>query len=377
MKTIRLTGATALVLILAHTGGAYALDPEAAARAFLTPAKSAGSEMTVTFGSVSADGADIVVKDVTTSAKVEGAKAGAGIVSKVRLINVTDTGNGQFAASSAVYSDMSFSMEGSFSASIPEMTMNDLKTRDASGDGVPMPVTYQSALADNISVRISDPEMTISIAQVKVNMDEFMGDLPKSGSMNVTGIDVPLDAIPPGPTSPQALGYEGNMVFNISARGQARYESSGFALDDLTISGDNIGALTLSIDMDNYPNLLNTAEPNPMEMMNVVLNSISFKYVDDSFAGRILDLQAKQSGMDRAQYTQQMSMALPFMLSAINNPDFQKMVADAAGKFLNDPGTIEINVRPEQPMSAAQIMGIAQSAPHTLPDELNVTIEAR
>jgi len=114
-----------------------------------------------------------------------------------------------------------------------------------------------------------------------------------------------------------------------------------------------------------------------MEMMNVVLNSISLKYVDDSLAVRVLDMMAKQQGMEREQFAQQMSMALPFMLNAINNQEFQNQVATAAGSFLNNPGTIEVKVKPAKPMSAAEIMGIAQSAPHTLPDELNVTVEAR
>jgi hypothetical protein len=65
------------------------------------------------------------------------------------------------------------------------------------------------------------------------------------------------------------------------------------------------------------------------------------------------------------------------MLSAINNQAFQEEVATAAGNFLMNPGTIEVNVKPEKPMSAAEIMGVAQSAPQTLPDQLNVSVEAK
>jgi hypothetical protein len=377
MKIFRLTCATALVL-LAQAGGAFALDPDAAAKAFLTPAETANREIVgVTFGSVTLQGSDIIVKDMKISAKISEKESNAFTVSEVQLINVSETGDGQYTASGAVYTDLVVSADENFEMKMPKIVIDDLRTRDSSADKVPMPVVYKSAVGDDIVVNVKDPKVTINVTQVKVELDNFSGDLPGSGNMSITGIDVPLSAFPPGPTSPEALGYEGNLVFDVKANGHARYDTSGFALDEMTISAADMGTLSIGFDMDNYPNILNTENPNPMEMMNVVLNSISLKYVDDSLAVRMLDMQAKQQGMEREQYVQQISMALPFMLSAINNQDFQNQVATAAGSFLSNPGTIELNVKPEKPMSAAEIMGIAQSAPHTLPDALNVTVEAR
>lgn len=376
MNTFRLTCVTALIL-LAYVPGASALDPEAAAKAFLTPAETSGADVTVTLGDVSQDGSDIIVKDIRTKTMADGKETALGVISEVRLIDVTETGDGQFAATGAVYSDLSLQVDDKLDIKIPEARVDDLKTRNSDGDKLPMPVVYRSAEAGNITVDVKDINATITIDQAKFMLDDFSGDLPASGNMVITGIKVPSGAFPPGPTSPQALGYEGDIVFAINASGQARFASSGFALEEMTISAPEVGTLTFALDMDNYPDLLNKENPNPMEMLNVTLNSISLKYIDDSLAVRILDQMAEQQGMEREQFAQQMSMALPFMLSAINNQEFQDEVATAAGKFLTEPGTIEVNVKPAKPMSAAEIMGIAQSAPHTLPDELNVSVEAR
>ncbi|HMB48177.1 MAG TPA: hypothetical protein VKN63_07870 [Afifellaceae bacterium] len=376
MNTLRLACASALVF-LACSGGAYALDADAAAKAFLTPAKSAGSETSVTMGAVSEEGSDVVVKDVMTSAKVDGEETAQGVVAEVRFKNVAETGDGQFTASGAEYSDITFSVQDKMEIKIPKIIIDDLRTRNADSDKIPMPVVYKSVVGDNLTLLVKEQNVMVNVDQVRFAMDDFANDVPSSGNMSITGIDIPLAAFPPGPNSPQALGYTENLVFDINAKGRARYDTAGFSLDDMTISADTIGSLSLGLDMDNYPNLMNTENPNPMEMMNVVLNSIRLKYVDDSLAVRILDMMAKQQGIERAQFAQQISMALPFMLSAINNQEFQNEVATAAGAFLTDPGTIEVNVMPEKPMSAAEIMGVAQSAPHTLPDQLNVTIEAR
>ena len=377
MIKVRAIGAAAFLLILPLSGAARALDPEAAAKAFLSPGETGDTKSVVTWDSAAMDGSDVVITGAKVSVSADGTTAGSNTVSRIRLVNVTETGNGHFTASSAVYTDMRSTIENNVSVVVPEINMTGLRTRDASGDKLPLPVTYESATAANITIDAPAENVKVTIAEANMTMADFNGDLPTSGTLNITGIDVPLSAFPPGPTSPAALGYEKNLVFNVVASGKVRPETSGFALEDLTFSGADVGTLSLSLDMDNYPNLANVEETNPMEMMGVTLISVSIKYVDDTFAVRVLDMMAQAQGMQRAEYAQQMSAALPFMLMAINNQAFQDKVATAAGSFLANPGTIEIRANPAKPMTAAEIMGIAQSAPQTLPDALNVSVEAK
>ena len=100
------------------------------------------------------------------------------------------------------------------------------------------------------------------------------------------------------------------------------------------------------------------------------------RYQDQSLAGRILDMLAKQQGISRADYAKQISGALPFLLAALNNPAFQNQVADAVGTFLQDPKSLTVKLAPKTPVTGAEIMSIAGSSPQTLPDRLNASVTA-
>jgi hypothetical protein len=51
-------------------------------------------------------------------------------------------------------------------------------------------------------------------------------------------------------------------------------------------------------------------------------------------------------------------------------------VAGAVGAFLKDPKSLTVKLQPEAPISSNEIMGIATTAPQTLPDRLNASITA-
>ncbi|MDN3721674.1 hypothetical protein QW131_27190 [Roseibium salinum] len=51
------------------------------------------------------------------------------------------------------------------------------------------------------------------------------------------------------------------------------------------------------------------------------------------------------------------------------------MVSEAASKFLADPKEFRVTLKPANPVPVAQILG-SMAAPQTLPDLLNVRIEA-
>jgi hypothetical protein len=85
---------------------------------------------------------------------------------------------------------------------------------------------------------------------------------------------------------------------------------------------------------------------------------------------------AKQQGVSREDYANQIAAALPFLLAAMNNPEFQNEVASALGAFLKDPQSLTIKFEPTAPVSGTEIMSIVGSAPQTLPDRLNASVTA-
>ena len=113
-----------------------------------------------------------------------------------------------------------------------------------------------------------------------------------------------------------------------------------------------------------------------MVLSQLSVQALTIRYRDDSLAGKILDAAAAQQGATREQYVQQLAGALPFFLAMVQNPAFQNKVATAVGQFLTDPKSLTISVQPERPISGAELFGLVQTAPQTLPDVLGASIEA-
>ena len=62
------------------------------------------------------------------------------------------------------------------------------------------------------------------------------------------------------------------------------------------------------------------------------------------------------------------------MVQPLNNPDFQNQVAGAVSTFLQDPKSLSVTIAPDAPISAAEIVGIASTAPQSLPERLKASV---
>lgn len=123
------------------------------------------------------------------------------------------------------------------------------------------------------------------------------------------------------------------------------------------------------------------------EMSGLTVESMTIRVDDNSLTRRVMEMQAKQSG----QTAEEMASALPFMagmmLSQLDIPDFAATVSTAVGAYLtsslDDRGSIAIIANPDEPVSFAEIMGIAAGAragnveAQEIIDRLNLSVEGR
>jgi hypothetical protein len=137
------------------------------------------------------------------------------------------------------------------------------------------------------------------------------------------------------------------------------------------------GALTVSGKMGNLPDpSVIQREKRAAAASEMVVHTVRIRYDDQSLAGKVLDLQAKKQGVTREKYAEQIAGALPFLLAALNNQQFQTQVSTALSAFLNDPKSLTVEIAPETPITGAEIRQIIGSAPQTLPDRLKASITA-
>ena len=90
----------------------------------------------------------------------------------------------------------------------------------------------------------------------------------------------------------------------------------------------------------------------------------------------IINLAGGMTGMGPEQIRSFAQSQVQGMLGAFTKPDFAAMVASNVKTFLTDPQTLKIVLQPAAAVPVAQIIGAATTAPHTLPDILNIGVSA-
>jgi hypothetical protein len=167
-------------------------------------------------------------------------------------------------------------------------------------------------------------------------------------------------------------------------------------VDQSLIDFDNIGAIDVTFDITGFTldvldklYAMQSSDLDPtseeaqaqqmmmgMEMAGALsIVSASVRYDDAGIAGKLLDMFAAQSGVDRAQFVQSIKGTLPAMVGQAGAPALTALVVPALEAFLDDPQSLEVSVAPPSPTSLL-VLAAAASNPSALITALGLTITA-
>lgn len=373
MKKSRLAASGFVLAIMLGAGQAYAADAKQVADA-LVAVVAAGGKATASYDNASASGDDVTI----TNFKVSG-EGNELTVPSVVISGAQARDKGGFTAAS-------MSMDG---GKMTTEEKSDVSWESANAEGVTIPsadevkakahiTPFTGGKITNLTVSGGDLKAPITIASVdgKVATDDKGSPTDFTGHM--VSLKVPLESIEDDQRAViQGMGYTEPFEINMTIDGG--YQTNGDTLDfrSFVIDTTNVGKLTFGGKFAGIP-LSKLSDPQQAQQVAATakLDSFSVRFDNTGIVEKLLDLQAKQSGMSKGDFVTQITGALPFMLNFIGNEAFQKKVADAATAFLNDPKSITVSVKPASPTPFVQIMGAAQSAPQTLPDMLGADIQA-
>ncbi|MCG6115962.1 MAG: hypothetical protein MEQ84_12250 [Mesorhizobium sp.] len=217
----------------------------------------------------------------------------------------------------------------------------------------------------------------ISLARASLTMAGHIGPIPTRLATLIEDLRMPTWMIDEEESRQtiEALGYD-----EIAASHELdlawEEASETIALTSSTTLEEG-GTLDLNATLGGIPR---GALENPMSLMfvafGITLNEALVTFQDDSVTERALTMFAEQQGTDVATMRAQAVGILPFVIAALRRPDFLTMVTAAAGTFLENPGSLRIDMRPEEPVPLMQLMEASQSDPGLLVDLLNVEVSA-
>jgi hypothetical protein len=352
----------------------WAIDADAVAKA-LGMSFAQGREDAVSYADAFERGGQVVILNLSVGLP-EG--AGTAKFTETVLDAPVENGDGTFEAATVTMMDGTVNGDD-VNGAVSSAVMTDVTILSAEiikTGNLDQGLLYRTATVTGFRFLPKEELGEVTVEKLEIETSNFVDYQAQASRGTVTGIRIPVENAPPGPMSPQSLGYE-EIILDANWDGARDPDSQVATIDTLAISLRNGGSLTISGALGNVP-AVRPKEPevSMMTLSQLTVQSLKLHYRDDSLAGKILEAAAAQQGTTRELYAQQLAGALPFFLSMIQNPAFQNKVAAAVGQFLNDPKSLTISVQPDRPVSGAELFGLVQTAPQTLPDVLGASIEA-
>ena len=352
----------------------WAIDADVVAKALGT-SFAQGRGDAVSFADAFERGGQVVIKDLAVGLP-EG--AGTAKFTETVLDAPVENGDGSIEAATVTVTDGTIEgddVNGAVSSAV--MTDVTILTADIIKAGnLDQGLLYRTATVTGFRFLPKDKLGEVTVEKLEIETGNIVDYQAQASRGTVTGVRIPVELAQQGPMSPQSLGYE-EIVLDVNWDGARDPDTQVAKIDTLAIAMRDGGSLTISGALGNVP-AVRPKEPQEsmMTLSQLTVQSLKLHYSDDSLAGKILEAAAAKQGTTREQYAQQLAGALPFFLSMIQNPEFQNKVAAAVGQFLTEPKSLTISVQPERPISGAELFGLVQTAPQTLPDVLGASIEA-
>lgn len=352
----------------------WAIDADAVART-LGASLAQGREDAVSFADAFERGGQVIIRDLAIGLP-EG--VGTAKFAETILDAPVENGDGSIQAVSLTMTDGT--IEGDdINGAVSSAVMTDVTLLSAEtirAGNLDQGILYRTATITGFRFIPKDDFGEVTVEKVEIETDNIVDNQAQISRGTVTGIRIPAKNAPPGPMSPQSLGYE-EIILDVKWDGARDPETQVATIDTLAVTMRDGGSISISGAFGNIP----ATRPSDTQSSMMVLSEMSvqgltIRYTDNSLAGKILEAAAKKQGTTRQQYAQQLSGALPFFLALIQNPEFQNKVAAAIGKFLTDPKSLTISIQPDRPITGAELFSLLQTAPQTLPDVLGVLIEA-
>jgi hypothetical protein len=388
VATRRTIAGAALAALLAMSTSAQAQTANDFVKALTESWKAFGAE-DVTVGAVDGDLSSMTIKDFKATVKDKNTTT-TFTFDSTTFEDVALTGGGGYTVGSMVSEGMSLGetdfkmVAGSFE--ITNYESPPLETIKKMVAAKQVAAKYDAVSFGDLEISGED-NFAMTIDSITLNAKTWKDYTPTDIDFELAGanFDLPTDSDDDTVKELRAMGYENvNMTFRTAgtwdpATAKLTMPTFDFAFADM-------GTLSLALGFGGFTQEVYEKltgidmEKEPEKAMEIVqaldLTNAKIRFENESIVEKVIEKQAKDAGQSPADFTAQISGALPLMLAAIGNKDFEKKVAAAAQAFLKSPKSISAVVEPKNPIPLAQVVGTAMMAPQQLPTVLGVELKA-
>ena len=366
-----LTLASALML---STAAFAAPDAQKISDAFIAAAQARG-EAKVTVESAKADGDNVTLSNVKMVAK----QGGDVTIPAIVIESPIERTSGGFTAASISF-DAGKIVDEKTTISWDKGLFKDAIVPAPTEINSKAKITpFSNMEMSTINVVSTETPAPITVDGVNISLGDVVEGAPNDGQLRVTGVTIPGEVLKSDEQTKdwvEQLGYD-KLNFDVGIDGAYDNSKQSFTFRSISLDGKEVGKLVITGTFGGLPRD-KLQDPDKLSELaaTATVDNAKIRFDNAGIVGRVIAMQAKQMGATPEQFVEQISGALPLLLSVVGNQGFQDRIAMAATAFLKDPQSLTITAAPGNPVPIMQIFGAASTAPQTLPDVLAVDIQA-
>lgn len=380
-------------------GLAHAEDAPPAIKAFLDNLQRQTSA-TPAYDSLKTDASgNVTLTNLTLTKPAKGDDPGLAVkTAEVGFTGIASKGDALWQIGKATFTNTSVQLTGkdaSLTATIPNASAEGWYVRAVPANPSPKDellstLTFASKMSSG-PVSISSGGQTVTIDGIDT---AWNGD-PATGagkfSLKVSNVAIPSATLALFDTAGmwKQMGYNG-LNLDIATDGDlaATGDTLGYSFN-LSLSGRNIGAMSLSAAVENLPVAayaqmlkdqmagkgIDFAAMSP-QLQGVVVKGGSLRFDDASITQKILPVIAAMQGMDQKVLLASIPPTVQLTLVQFQNEALTKQAVDAVTKFLADPKSLVISLKPTAPMKVSDFSTLDPAKPGDAITKLGVTVTA-
>ncbi len=191
-----------------------------------------------------------------------------------------------------------------------------------------------------------------SLGSLAMTSSDFLQNLPRRLDLTLSGLDVPVAAIPEPPFRQELtdMGYD-ELSLSAGMTLSWNTDTGAVRLEDLTVKARDMGSVSMAVELGNLPlSIFDKPADLDKRAQDGTLVSASFSYGNAGIVEKAFDAQAKKLKQDGDTFRKNTAGAVPLFLSFLNDKAVQKQFEGPVKAFLNDPKSVVVTLQPKAPV---------------------------
>jgi len=215
---------------------------------------------------------------------------------------------------------------------------------------------------------------------LSIALQDYIRLIPTKVMIELKNVDVLLESLPQPNRMAQVLKTMGYEKLTLDGMIEANWDEATGDLTLLpsTVSVRDMERINLAAVISGVPRaMIEDPENAALYAPALLLKETEVSFEDASVVNRVIDFVARQSGSDSDTVRAQYGIAALAPLTILQNPEFTKKAESAIQRFLAEPGSIALSLKPPQPVSLIGVGVMMQQSPGRIVDSLKLDISAQ